>query len=222
MGAGFLAGVRAEGSVGALSARAVTPVHERVQIAVLAGVFADLDGRVSARDVQLQAPVLALNEASVQLRVTPGLSLPLGSATSGLEYTLLTTGSFDPTLSVDLAVGGAWVFLAGVSGRAPLHPGFDRVRQGVYGRTDLRVARRMGGGAGFVGVSLVGQATRGFTSPGFVEVAPIAGLSVPLDARWGLELSARFPVWAGDEPVPYYSAMRFGMTRVLGKRKPEH
>jgi len=210
--------VRPDGGVGALSIRASTPLTKKVQVRLLTGLFADSAEGFSARDTQLEFPHLVINKPTLQLRLQPGVSLPLGSVSSGLEYTLLTTGSVDPTVGADLAVGGTWLFLAGASGRAPLYAGFDKIRQGLYGRADMRVARRVAGGAVFLGASLAGQRARGLTAPGFVELAPIAGLAVPLDDQWGAELGARVPVWTGAADRPYYAALRVGLTRVLGKR----
>ncbi|MEZ4318889.1 MAG: hypothetical protein R3F61_15350 [Myxococcota bacterium] len=229
MGLGVLGAVRPDGGIGALSLRATAPVHERVQIDVLAGVFAapatapGASGtKISARDVQLRVPVLAIDEPDLQLRVAPGVSLPLGSASSGLGYTLLTTGSFDPTLSASLAAGGTWLVLVGGTVRVPLHPGFDRIQQGVYGLADVRVARRFGPGAGFAGVSFAGQQARGLTSPGFVELAPVLGATYPLGDRWGADAGLRVPVWTGESARPYYAALQIGVTRVLGKRASQH
>lgn len=214
--------MRPDGGVGALSARANLAVHKRVQLGVVAGVFADDKGTISPRDLQLSAPIFVLNKPSTQLRITPGVSLPLGSAASGLEYTLLTTGSFDPTLGVQFATGSTWVLLTGVSTRLPLHPGFDRVRQGVYARGDLHLARRIGGGALSGGASLAAQQTRGFTSPGFTELAAVVNASMPLSDRWGLDVGLRAPVWTDPKPAPYLVALQVGLTHVIRKAETDH
>lgn len=200
-----------------MSIGAEVPISSRVGGRALTGVFLDTSGTFSLRDVQLALPVLAVRKPTAVWRIAPGLSLPLGSVSSRYDYTLLTTGSLDPTLTSDLIVGGSWLMLLDGSVRVPLHPGFDRIRQGVYGRTGARVARRLGGGAVAMGLSLGGQQQRGLTSPGFVELAGVASLQAPLNERWGLGIDARVPMWTGDTPSPYLAALSLSVRRVFGE-----
>ena len=186
-----------------------------MQFTAITGLFAAVDGKVSARDLQLSAGYFAVSKPTLQVRVAPGVSVPLGSASSGLDFTLLTTGSFDPTLSVNLAAGESWLVLGGASLRVPVHPGFDRVRQGAYGRSDLRVAKRVGGGALTLGLSAAGQQTRGLSSPGFAELSAVAGASVPLSKTWAGDAGLRVPLWTNPTPRPYLLALQLGATHVF-------
>lgn len=189
----------------------------------LGGFFDSTTGKLSARDAKLTVPLLVVSEPDVQLVVTPGVSLPLGSSTSGLNYTLLTTGSFDPTLGLGFAAGGAWLVSASANARLPLHPGFDRVQQGLFFTASARGARRVGGGGVHAGVAFAGQVRRGYTAPGFMELAPTAGFSVPLGERWGLDVNARVPVWVQSGPLPYWFALQASVRTIVPlKKAPEH
>lgn len=197
------------------------PVTKRVHTSLSLGAFYDsAAGKLSARDAKLTVPLLVVNEPAVQLVVAPGVSLPLGSSTAGLQYTLLTTGSFDPTLGVAFATGGAWMLTADASARWPLHPGFDRVQQGIFGTASLQGARRVGAGGVHVGLAYAAQAQRGFTAPGFMEIAATAGFAAPLAERWGLDVSARVPFWVQDGPLPYWVALQATLRTVVPLKKP--
>ncbi len=214
-----ISGTRSPGGVGALTLRGVTPITSWMHASVLFGAFVETPGNPGLRDAQLSTPFLVVNEPDLQLRITPGFTLPLGSTTAGLDYTLLATGSVDPTLELGFAAGGTWMALATGYVRAPLYAGIDRIQSGVYARGGGRLARRVGGGAVHVGLSMAGQQTRGLTSPGFVELATVAGATIPLDDRFGLTLTTRVPLWTGDQPRAYFTAVSAALTTVIGKRK---
>ena len=216
---GMLGAVRPRGAVRAVGVSGVLPLHRRVHTSLSVGMFADSDGKFSARDAQLGLPLYVVDEPSVQWVVTPGVSLPLGSSTAGLEYTLLTTGSFDPTLSTAVSAGSTWLVFAGASVRAPLHPGFDRVQQGVFTTASVSGARRIGSGGLAVGISTAHQTRRGFSSPGFFELAPTASWSVPLGKRWGLNVGARVPVYTRPSPPPYWFAVQITVNHVVKLKK---
>jgi hypothetical protein len=209
------------GGVGALTLRGVTPITSWMHASVLVGAFVETPANPGLRDAQLSVPLLVVNESDLQFRIAPGFTLPLGSTTAGLDYTMLATGSVDPTMDVDFAAGGTWLGMASASVRAPLYEGIDRIQSGVYARGDGRIARRIGGGAVHAGVSVAGQQTRGLSSPGFVELAAVAGGSIPLNERFGLNLNARVPLWTGDEPRPYFTAVSAALTTVIGRRRPK-
>lgn len=216
---GMLGALRPRGAVGSVGATGVLPLHDRVHTSLSLGLFADSDGKFSARDAQLGLPLYVVSKPAVQLVVTPGVSLPLGSSTSGLEYTLLTTGSFDPTLAVGLSAGAAWMVLAQASVRTPLHPGFDRVQQGIFSTATVSGARRIGGGGLAVGVAAAHQTRRGYSAPGFFELAPVASWSVPLGDVWGMNVGARVPVYTRPSPPPYWFAIQIAVNRVVKLRK---
>lgn len=212
---GMLGALQPEALVGAVSIRAETPLSKVFGLTGSLGLFASTDGRFSPRDAQVTAPVRLLATPTVSWTVQPGVSLPLGSVSSGIEYTVLTTSSVDPTLGTTLAAGAAWMGLIDLSVRTPVHKGFDRIRQGTYARADGRVARRIAGGAVLAGVSVASQRANGLTSPGFYEVAVVAGTSLPLGKSWGSQILARVPVAMDTER--YRFALQLGATRVVGK-----
>lgn len=220
----MLGAVKPGGGVGALGLLGTLPLTKRVHTGLAVGGFVDFGtGKVSARDAKLTLPLLAVNEPDVQFVVTPGVSLPLGSSTAGLNYTLLTTGSFDPTLGLGFAAGGAWLVSAQAQARLPLHPGFDRVQQGLFFTASARGARRVGGGGVHAGVAFAGQLRRGFSAPGFAELAPTVGFSAPLGDRWGLDVNGRVPVWVQSGPLPYWFALQVSVRTIVPlKKKQEH
>ena len=101
--------------------------------------------------------------------------------------------------------------------RVPVYEGFDLLRQGIYGIATGRLIRRVGDGAVYAGLSAAGQTEPTVQTPGFVELAVIAGGSLPVSKRWAVDASVRIPVWAGDDPIQYVGALRLGVTFVAGK-----
>jgi hypothetical protein len=212
---GLLGAAQRNAAIGAVSTLVQTPLGKRVDLAASAGLFGSTSGSWSPRDVQVRVPLRLVDRPTALWTLGPGVSLPTGSIASGIEYTALTTSSVDPTLTSSLTFGGAWVGALDGTVRWPVHAGFDRIRQGVYGRFDARLARRVGGGAVIAGLSYAAQQTRGLTSPGFQELAVVAGASLPLSDTWGSQVGLRVPVLTDE--VRYLAALQVGVTRVVGK-----
>lgn len=207
------------GTMAGAGARVEAPITPGAALSLATGVFADSGGQLALRDTLLAAGFTPIREPTAVLRVRPGVWLPTGSAVTGLEATVLTTGSLDPALSADLTVGGAWIGLFGMSGRLPVYAGADHVRQGAFGRLDARLARRVGGGAVAVGASVAGQVDRGAPLDGFTELAALATAVVPLDTRTALEAGLRVPVWTGLRDPTYRAALQLGLTRVIDLKR---
>lgn len=210
---------RPDGALLATSLQARTPLSAKVHLSLSAGMFYRTDAGLQLRDAQLGLPLLVVDRPSLRLQLTPGLTLPLGSVSAGLNYTLLATGSADPTVSAGLSVGSSWLGLADLYVRMPLYAGFDRVRSGLYSRGGLRLARRLGGGAVHLGLSAARQQRVGYSSPGFAELALTGGTTFTAGPRWSLQLDGRLPLWADPGHAPYRAALRLGATRVLGARR---
>lgn len=212
---GMLTALQPDAVVGAVAVRVETPLSQAVGLTGTLGLFGSTDGRFSPRDAQFTLPIRLVSEPTVSWTVQPGVSLPLGSVSSGIEYTVLTTSSVDPTLGTTLAVGSTWMGLLDLAVRVPVHKGFDRIRQGAYASADARVARRVAGGAVLAGVAVASQRSNGLTSPGFHEVAAVAGVNLPLGDAWGSRVVARVPI--AYDTQRYVFALQVGATRVVGK-----
>ncbi len=217
----MLAG-RADGAAFELGSGLTVPLSDQLHLTGRGGVFRNSNGTLTARDGQLGAAWFAVSGAAFTVKVRPGISLPLGGVAAGLEFTMLSSGSVDPVLGVDLLVGGAWMVATSIEGRVTLYPGFDEIRQGPYGRLDVKVARRLGEAVLFAGISGVGQRRYDNGVGAFAEISPVAGAVLAVSERWSLTAQARVPVWTDTTPHPYFAAGGVGVTRVVGKVAENH
>jgi len=186
------------------------------------GMQAGDHGGFALRDSNLQVSHLLVNRPDLLLRGRLGASLPLGTLGNALTVAPGATRSVDPTAGLDVVTGGTWLGVFGLEGRVPVYEGSDDVRQGAFGRLDVRGARRVSDRAvPWVGLSTSAQANDSLGSGDFVELAATAGAIVNLAERWGLSAQVRVPVAGAPWPTPYAFAGGIGVSRVLGGEKEE-
>jgi len=217
----MLAG-KPDGTAFELGSGLTAPLSDALHLTARAGMFRAADNAITARDGQLGAAWFAVAKPAFTLKVRPGVSVPLGGVAAGMEFTMLSSGSFDPVVGVDVMVGGAWLFVTTLEGRVALYPGFDDVLQGPYGRLDLKGARRVGDAVIFAGISGVGQQRYDNGLGAFAEVSPVAGTVISVSERWSLTAQARVPIWTDTTPGPYFVAGGLGVTTVVGKVAENH
>jgi len=182
---------------------------------VNAGLLRTAAGPVRVRDLQLGARLLPVRADTLLVAVEPGVSLPTGSIGADAGPLPTTSGSVDPTLKADLVAGARWLGLVGVQGRLPLIEGRDGLRQGAFGRADLRGAVRQGIAVPWLGVSGLRQAPHANGAGALWEVAAIAGVSVELSETTGLGALVRVPLWT-DASQRYAVAPGLSVRQVLG------
>lgn len=195
------------------------PVHEKVSVDLLAGLQRHADGSLDARDALLSASWLAVTKPGIFFRVRPGISIPTGGLGT-LRFTSISTSSVDPWIGTDLLLGSTWVGGVSTVLRVPVYAGWDKQRQGLFGRVDLRVARRFETWLPMIGVSTVGQgpsSPKG-ASPSFGEISATAATMFHPHDRWSVTLQGRLPVWTSGTWVPSFG---LAVRTVVGKR-PDH
>ena len=217
----MLAG-RADGVAFELGSGLTAPLSDRLHLTGRGGLFRAGDGTLTARDGQIGVAWFAVAEPALTVKVRPGLSVPLGGVSAGMAFTMLSSGSIDPVLGVDLLAGGAWLFVTSLEGRVALYPGFDDVLQGPYGRVDLKGARRVGVAVVYAGVSGVGQRRYDNGLGAFAEVSPVGGAVLSLSERLSATAQIRVPVWTDTTPSAYFVAGGIGVTTVLGQVADKH
>ena len=202
-----------QGSVVAQSmAWAEAPVSTRVSVAGSLGVARDPFGAVGLLDGTLALPVVVREAGTWVARVSPGLSLPIGTVGTGGVATMRSTGSPDPTLSADLAGGDRVVGLGFASVRVPLVAGRDGVRDGTFLRADALGGLRAGRFVPVAGLSVLRQSADALGARSYDELTVVAGSSVHLGSHWGLDLRGRLPVTGSGAPA----AVVLRATTVLG------
>lgn len=185
------------------------------------------DGPVALRDSVLGVSWVPLATDRGVVRVQPGINVPTGSIDADgdgqMYFTPLSTSSFDPYVVADAVVGTTWLAGGSVVARAPLYAGWDRRRQGVFGRVDARLSRRIRDAVPWVGLSAVRQ----FPSepvgsvPEFSELAATVGLVVNAGPEWSVTGQLRGPLWTSEGAERQLSA-GLAVRRVLRRREPEH
>lgn len=205
---------------------AEVPLVPRLAAIGWMGVQRHTDGNIDARDAVLGVAITPLARDTLVLRLQPGINIPTGGIGSQLYFTPLSTASVDPYLVTDLVYGSTW--LAGLStvGRASLYDGWDRRRQGLFGRLDLRGARRLGIAVPWLGLSLVGQgeASPVGSVPSFAELAATVGSVFNIDDRWSLTTQLRGPLWRSSAAQMQFSgglSVRFVVGKPAGE-EDEH
>jgi hypothetical protein len=193
----------------------------RLGLSVL-GAAQWMDGDFRVRDAIVAGAWRPTKGSSFTLTVRPGFTLPFAGISETVAFTPLGTRSVDPFLGVDVVGGGAWVGAASAQVQAPLVAGRDGWRQGLYGRLDLRVARRFGQDAVvFTGVSGISRAAGQEPNGNLSEVAWMAGGLYAVSKRVGLNMQVRAPVFMKPART-YNGAVAFGVTYVAGKpREPD-
>jgi hypothetical protein len=180
------------------------------------------DGSFAVRDGFLLVSIDVIDEPDRVLRIKPGLTLPVGAVSSGLDLSPLTTGSFDPWLQVDALIGGTWI--GGLTGtlRAPLSRGSDGLRQGPRLRLDLKGARRFAPGVAWTGLTSVAQAGGEVTDQTSFELSLAGGWVHELNGQWALGLNLRIPLVERGVPggVPFLVAAGLTIARVNSPQEP--
>jgi len=216
--AGMPTGVEAQALLGA-----EVPLTRRVGVTGWGGLQRHADGSFDPRDAVVAAAWTPVSTPEAVLRIHPGLNIPTGGIGQGLNFTPLSTASFDPFLMVDGVLGRTWLGSTTLIARLPLYKGWDLVRQGPFFRADLRGARRIGDVVPWLGLSGVRQLAsdpRG-ASPDFAEIAATAGAVANLSPRWSLTGQARVSLAVTEGTVRQVSgglAARF----VVGKAAHDH
>lgn len=205
--------------MGMLGFRVMAPWSRTTGLALNLGLQLPANGKVGPRDGELSVVHHLVSTPSLSLQIRPGINLPLGGVGRALSFTPLSTGSFDPTLGVDLVVGGQWMFVASVGGRVPVYAGFDDVRQGAFGQVSLRAAVRAGPAVPWLGVSGAGNLRDDFGGGAFREIAATGGVQVAVHQRWGLSAHARVPLVGGPDGRAYAAAVGLRVNVVVGKTK---
>lgn len=187
------------------------------------GVQRHVGGQIDPRDAVLGASWTAVSRDDLVVRLQPGLNLPTGGIGSKLYFTPLSTASVDPYLVADATWGGTWLVGGLAVARASLYPGWDRIRQGAFGRLDLRGARRLGPAVPWIGLSAVRQLPSGPVGavPDFGELAATAGLVANLDERWSLTAQLRAPLWRSTEAERQFAG-GLSVRTVLGRTRDDH
>lgn len=210
-----MGGVTPTGVEGMAGLRGELSVGNGLGVVVAGGAQRWSDGDIDLRDGLLAMSWAALASDKLIVRVQPGVGVPLGAVGSPLAFQSLSTGSFDPWVTGSVVYGGAWLGLASVEARVPLYAGFDGVRQGWFGRSDLALARRFSKVVATVGGSAVTRTEGEDPAGAFGELAVTAGaVWAPVD-RWSFSLNGRVP-FVG---VTHYTfAVGLGVTAVVGKK----
>lgn len=185
---GMSTGVESQALLGA-----EVPLARRFGVTGWGGLQRHADGTIDPRDAVLTATWTPISTPEAVLRVQPGLNIPTGGIGAGLNFTPLSTASFDPFVMVDGVLGSTWLASTTLVGRFPLYEGWDLIRQGPFFRADLRGARRLGDVVPWLGLSGVRQLAsdpRG-AAPDFAEIAGTVGAVVNISPRWSLTGQAR-------------------------------
>ena len=213
------AGVLAMGSVlGEYS------VSEAISLGAGIGLQRRFDGSLDLRDGSFDVTWRAVRTATAVVNVRPGITIPTGGLGDGFAFTPLSTASIDPRLSVDAALGAAWLVLPSATTRLPFYRGWDGRLQGPFVRADLRGARRLGDITPWVGVSAAHQAEGSHPrfTPSFSELATTAGAFWAIDNKWGLAAQTRIPLWVGGTAFKVYSGSVALRYVIRPKPKSEH
>ena len=216
---GATAGFGAVGVEGMAGLRGEVSVGHALGLVAAGGAQRWSNGDLDVRDGLVGLSWAAVTTDKAILRVQPGVGIPVGSVGSSLAFQSLSTGSFDPWVTASAVYGGAWLGLASVEARVPLYAGFDGVRQGWFGRSDLGLARRFSKVVATVGGSAVTRAPGEDPSGAFTELAATAGAVWAPVERWSFSLNARVPFVGVSH---YQFAAGLGVTAVVGKRGDEH
>lgn len=198
---GSFAGLVGEGVEVSALLGAEIPVLPGLAAVTWLGAQRHSDGSLDPRDAVIGAAWTPLSTDTLVLRLQPGLNLPTGGLGSELYFTPLSTASVDPYLVADAVYGASWLLGATAVGRASLYDGWDRRRQGLFGRLDVRGARRIGVTVPWLGLSIVGQgqADPVGSVPSFAELALSVGSVFNLGDRWSLTSQIRGPLWRSEQ-----------------------
>ena len=200
-----------------------TALSKRASVRVGSGVLRETDGDWLLLDTRLGVSVQAVSTPELVVQVTPGFTLPTGSVGAGFYYTEVSTASVDPTLSVELVGGGAWVGIGQVYARVPLYDGSDLRRQGPYLSADGRLGRRFDKVVPFVGLGAVRQMPSDpvGASADFTELYSHVGGVFNLADKWSATGTVRVPVWSTDGAI-YRVAVGASLKTILGKGISDH
>ena len=213
---------RPDGAAFEVGAGFTAPLSDRLHLIARGGLFRSADSTLTARDSQIGAAWFAVSQPALTVKIRPRVSIPLGGVSAGMAFTMLSSGSFDPVLGIDVMAGGSWLFVTSFEGRVALYPGFDDVLQGPYGRVDLKGARRIGEAVFYAGLSAVGQRRYDNGLGAFAELSPVAGAVLSISERWSGTAQVRVPVWMDEKPHAYFVAGGVGVTAVVGQVAKNH
>ena len=209
-----------------VATRGEMPLTRRLGVALTLPTQASR-GSFGLRDGLLSVPVRWVDRPNMNVRSHFGLNLPFGSTGKSAPFRMISTGSLDPWLSVDALYGSGWLALVSAQVRVPVVEGTDGERQGIYGRFDGRLARRVASSTVWVGASFVDVGESGCgpssmcTFPegygAFREVAVVSGGSVPLSPRYSITVHVRVPTWVRTNGHSYFFSGGLAANVVLGK-----
>jgi len=181
---------------------AEAPLSARWSLLANAGVLRIPSVGTDLLDAGISAPAGFDIGSTFRARILPGLSLPMGTAGSGGLTSTRSSGSFDPTLGADIAGGKTVVAIASVQTRLPVYDGQDGVRDGLFLRTDLSGGYRLGRVVPQAGASLLQQSPDANGARDYRELSVVAGSTVHLGQRWGVDGRARVPI-TGEAPLAF-------------------
>ena len=195
-----------------------TAVSKRASVGVGSGVLRETEGDWLLLDTRVGVSVQAVSTPELVVQLTPGFTLPTGSVGAGFYYTEVSTASVDPTLSVDIVGGGAWVGIGQFYARVPLYDGSDLRRQGPYLSADGRLGRRLDKIVPFVGLGAVRQMPSDpvGAAADFTEFYTHLGGVVNLADKWSATGTVRVPLWSTDGAI-YRVAVGASLKTVFGK-----
>ncbi len=198
--------------------RLQTALSKRTTVMVGSGLLRDSAGDLSMLDTRLNVGLQAVSTDSVVVQLTPGVTLPTGAAGANFYYTELSTASVDPTFSVDVVGGAAWVGIGQVYARVPLYDGSDLRRQGPYLSVDGRLGRRLDKVVPYLGLGAVRQLPSDpvGASPDFTELYSHTGAVINLADKWSATGTVRLPMWS-SQGATYRFAVGASLKTVLGK-----
>ncbi len=211
---GLAAGVESGGFLGQVQVGAEAPLTRAWSVNGVVGGLSHPVMGLGRLDGWLSVPRSFELAPTWRARVAPGASIPIGNTGEDGIASMHSSGSFDPILTADVAGGETVVAVASVWTRLPLYAGRDGVQDGVFVRANLLGGVRVGRLVPQAGLSYLNQQADEQGARGYDELSVVAGGTVHLGQRVGLDARVRVPV-VGEAPV----ALVLQGTTVVGKAK---